>query len=92
MIISELSSRYKGLVFMLWGGEARKLKDKIDDKKHLILEAGHPSPVNTYGTFIGCDHFTLCNEYLTSNGNKPIDWNSICRQPLHLVIDRLTIS
>ncbi|MCB9081159.1 MAG: uracil-DNA glycosylase [Lewinellaceae bacterium] len=72
-VISRLSAERSGLVFLLWGGFARKKKELIDPKKHLILEAAHPSPL-AGGAFFGCRHFSQTNDYLVSQGQQPIDW------------------
>ncbi len=75
VVISKLSEDEKGLVFMLWGGFARKKKSLIDPSKHLILEAGHPSPLSANrGYWFGNFHFSKANAYLKSIGKDPIDW------------------
>ena len=73
-VIRRLSEQRKNLVFMLWGGFARKKKDLIDGSKHLILEAAHPSPL-AGGAFFGCRHFSKANQYLTKNNISEINWN-----------------
>jgi uracil-DNA glycosylase len=72
-VIRKLSEKREGLVFMLWGGFARKKKTLIDADKHLILEAAHPSPL-AGGAYFGSAHFSKANEYLKSEGKNPIDW------------------
>jgi uracil-DNA glycosylase len=72
-VIRRLSIYRDDLVFMLWGGFARKKKDLIDGSKHLILEAAHPSPL-AGGAFFGCKHFSKANEYLKEKGKEPVDW------------------
>ncbi|RMF27759.1 MAG: uracil-DNA glycosylase [Bacteroidetes bacterium] len=72
-VIRKLSDEREGLVFMLWGGFARKKKALIDPFRHLILEAAHPSPLAN-GAFFGCRHFSKANEFLRSQGKEPIDW------------------
>ena len=74
-VISLLSERKEHLVFLLWGGNARRKKTLIDEKKHLILECAHPSPLSAYNGFFGCRHFSKTNAYLTAHGIAPIDWN-----------------
>ena len=76
-IISLLADREKPMVFMLWGGNARRKKALIDNKRHLILECAHPSPLSAYNGFFGCNHFILANEFLRSNGLPEIDWSQI---------------
>ena len=73
-MIQMLSNERDNLVFILWGRDARSKKDLIDGKKHLILEAAHPSPFSAHNGFFGCKHFSKANVYLTMNGKKPIDW------------------
>ncbi|MDR2524512.1 MAG: uracil-DNA glycosylase [Candidatus Nomurabacteria bacterium] len=73
-MIAMLSSERKGLVFLLWGRDARNKKSLIDGEKHLILEAAHPSPLSAHNGFFGCKHFSKTNVYLTMNGQKPIEW------------------
>lgn len=72
-IIETLSQKKENLIFMLWGNYARSKKNLIDTSKHHILEAPHPSPLAR--GFIGCSHFSKCNEILKQNGIKEIDWN-----------------
>ena len=72
--IELLNEREKPMVFILWGGYARSKKGLIDTKKHLVLEAAHPSPLSAYNGFFGCRHFSKCNEFLVKNGIEPIDW------------------
>lgn len=74
-VISLLSEQKEHLVFLLWGGNARKKASLIDKSKHLILQCAHPSPLSAYNGFFGCRHFSKTNEYLLSHGIKPVDWN-----------------
>ena len=73
-VISYLNSNCDGLVFMLWGRDARNKKSLIDVSRHLILEAAHPSPLSAHNGFFGCRHFSKCNEYLIQHGKTPIEW------------------
>ena len=74
-VIEKLSSEKKDLVFLLWGGYARKKKTLIDAKKHLVLSSGHPSPLSANrGYWFGNRHFSQCNSYLHSKGVLPIKW------------------
>lgn len=72
--ISYLNREREGLVFMLWGRDARNKKSLIDSSRHLVLEAAHPSPLSAYNGFFGCKHFSKCNEFLEKNGAEPIKW------------------
>lgn len=71
-VIGILSQRREKLVFMLWGNYARGKRGLIDTRKHFILEAPHPSPLAR--GFVGCGHFSKCNEILRQNGIEPIEW------------------
>ena len=62
-IIENLSAREKPMVFMLWGGYARSKAKLIDQRKHLVLEAPHPSPLSAYRGFLGCKHFSKANAF-----------------------------
>ena len=73
-VISYLNANKEGLVFMLWGRDARNKKSLIDASSHLVLEAAHPSPLSAYNGFFGCKHFSTCNKYLEENGKKAIEW------------------
>ncbi len=74
-VIELLSHEKEHLVFLLWGGNARRKKPLIDGRKHLILECAHPSPLSAYNGFFGCRHFSRTNAYLAENGISPIDWD-----------------
>ena len=73
VVIDQLSSQSSGIVFMLWGGYARKKGQIIDTSKHCVLTSAHPSPLSVRG-FTGCRHFSKANAYLQSMGKAPIDW------------------
>lgn len=73
-MIKMLSEEREGLVFLLWGRDAKSKKVLIDIKKHLVLEAAHPSPLSAYNGFFGCKHFSKANTYLREHGKQEIDW------------------
>lgn len=73
-IIKILSDQKQNLVFLLWGGFAIKKASLIDENKHLILTAVHPSPLSAYRGFLGCKHFSKTNTFLNQKGIKPIEW------------------
>jgi uracil-DNA glycosylase len=74
-IIERLSGHKDNLVFMLWGSFARKKKVLINpNKKHLALEAPHPSPLSAHRGFIGCGHFSKANRFLQACGLEPVLW------------------
>lgn len=72
-VIRKLSDERDGLIFMLWGNFAKRKKELINQDKHLVLEAAHPSPL-AGGAFNGCRHFSKANNYLKMNGLEPINW------------------
>lgn len=74
--IKALSDRRKALVFMLWGRYAQGKGNVIDESKHLILKAAHPSPFSAYSGFFGCKHFSKANEYLEKQGEEAVDWGN----------------
>lgn len=73
-IIKLLNERKEPVIFVLWGSNARSKKKLIDNKKHYILEAPHPSPLSAYRGFFGCKHFSKINETLKNINKEPIDW------------------
>lgn len=75
-VIQHLSEEKEGLIFLLWGKDAQEKKAFIDEEKHFILEAPHPSPYSANKGFFGCRHFSKTNELLKSIGRDPIDWNN----------------
>lgn len=76
-IISEINAKETPVVFMLWGGNARMKKALVTNRRHLVLECAHPSPLSAWGGFFGCNHFIKANEFLRQNGQKEIDWSRI---------------
>lgn len=72
--IKYLNRDRENLVFMLWGRDARNKAKLIDQNKHLVLEAPHPSPLSAYAGFFGCNHFMRCNKYLKTHGLPEIKW------------------
>lgn len=74
-VISRISNELSGIVFMLWGGYAKKKGAKIDIDKHLVLSSGHPSPLSANrGYWFGNKHFSQANDYLIQSGRSPINW------------------
>ncbi len=74
-IISTVNEQCDHVVFMLWGSYAQKKGKMIDDQKHLVLKAPHPSPLSAYRGFFGCKHFSQANSYLVDKGKDIVDWN-----------------
>tara|TARA_R100000935_G_C2807414_1_gene153390 strand:- start:564 stop:1232 length:669 start_codon:yes stop_codon:yes gene_type:complete len=74
-VIDILSEEKEHLVFLLWGGYAKKKGKKIDTTKHLVLTSGHPSPLSANrGYWFGNKHFTQTNNFLIKKGKYPIKW------------------
>ncbi len=73
-VIEKISALEKNVVFMLWGKYAQEKQALIDETKHLVLKAAHPSPFSADKGFFGCRHFSKTNEYLTKHSIDPIDW------------------
>jgi uracil-DNA glycosylase len=74
-VISKLSEERTGLVFLLWGGYAKKKGAKIDASKHLVLTSGHPSPLSANrGYWFGNKHFSKANAYLLQKNGTTIKW------------------
>jgi uracil-DNA glycosylase len=72
--VSAISDRQPAVVFLLWGGAARRLASRVDRTKHLVIEAGHPSPLNRLRDFKGSRPFSRANEWLAAHGLEPVDW------------------
>ena len=72
--IRVLNEQDRPIVFILWGRPAQMKKSMLNNPKHLILEAPHPSPLSAYRGFFGSRPFSRTNEFLEQNGLPPIDW------------------
>lgn len=73
-VIKELDRKDKPVVFLLWGANARKKAEIVNNPLHVKLTAPHPSPLSAYSGFFGCRHFSKTNEILVRSGQTPIDW------------------
>lgn len=73
-VVQQVNDQKSGVVFMLWGAYAQKKGAFIDERKHLVLKAAHPSPFAADRGFFGTHHFSKANEYLKAQGKEPIDW------------------
>lgn len=73
-IIRRVNDECDGVVFLLWGAYAQKKAAFVDQAKHLVLKSPHPSPLSAHNGFFGNHHFSKANEFLTSRGKQPIDW------------------
>ena len=74
-VIQKISDEKENIVFLLWGGFAKKKGSKINRTKHHVLETGHPSPLSANrGLWFGNKHFSKTNTYLQSLGKETIKW------------------
>ncbi|WP_346237247.1 uracil-DNA glycosylase [Niabella insulamsoli] len=73
-VIKTIAEEKQHIVFLLWGKFAQEKAAFIDESKHLVLKAAHPSPLSAHNGFLGCRHFSKANEYLIEKGISPIDW------------------
>lgn len=73
-VIKSLNQSNHRIVFLLWGANAKQKSALIDDKKHSVLTASHPSPLSATNGFFGCRHFSKTNKILKDSGQKEIDW------------------
>jgi len=73
-VIKKISDEKKGVVFLLWGKFAQDKQVLIDETKHHVLKAAHPSPFSADKGFFGCKHFSKTNDLLIKDGISPIDW------------------
>jgi uracil-DNA glycosylase len=74
-VIKKISDEKKGIVFLLWGKFAEQKQILIDETKHFVLKAAHPSPFSADKGFFGCKHFSKTNELLAKQGLQVIDWH-----------------
>ncbi len=73
-IIQCVNEKSDPVVYLLWGANAREKTKIINNPRHLILTAAHPSPLSAYNGFFGCRHFSKTNKFLEDNGIEPVDW------------------
>lgn len=73
-VIKKISNQKEGIVFLLWGKFAQEKQSLIDETKHFILKAAHPSPLSAFNGFFGCKHFSKTNQLLIRQMKNPIDW------------------
>ena len=67
-VINAVNMQDRPIVYMLWGSPAQRKASMLNNPKHLILKAPHPSPLSAYRGFFGCRHFSKTNEFLIQNG------------------------
>ena len=73
-IIRAVNEQDRPVVYFLWGKPAQSKIKMLNNDKHLVLTAPHPSPLSAYRGFFGCKHFSKANDFLQKNGLEPIDW------------------
>jgi len=73
-VIEKISDKKEGIIFLLWGKFAQEKQSLIDETKHFVLKAAHPSPFSADKGFFGCKHFSKTNELLMQQNKEPIDW------------------
>ncbi len=73
-VIKKVSDEKEGIVFLLWGSFAHQKQELIDQTKHHVLKAAHPSPYSADKGFFGCRHFSKTNKFLTDQKQDPINW------------------
>lgn len=73
-IVEILNDKKENLVFILWGSPAQKKAAKVDSTRHFLIKSVHPSPLSSYRGFFGSKPFSKTNDYLTSRGLAPINW------------------
>ena len=69
-----LNQQDRPIVFILWGRPAQQKTVMLNNPKHLVLTAPHPSPLSAYRGFFGSRPFSKTNNFLISHGEQPIDW------------------
>lgn len=75
-VLDLLNEKQEPVIFILWGGSAKKKGKRITNPKHVVLTAPHPSPLSSYRGFFGCNHFKKVNELLETWGKAPINWKN----------------
>ena len=74
-VIEVVNQECEHVVFLLWGSYAQKKGSVIDQNRHLVLKAPHPSPLAAHRGFFGCKHFSQANAYLQEKGRGAINWS-----------------
>lgn len=75
MVLTKMNTFEQPLVFMLWGGEAKKRSIILTAQKHLVLECNHPSPLSANrGGWFDNKHFSAANDFLLKHKRKPVNW------------------
>jgi len=77
-IISFIAASDQPVAFLLWGAHAQKKSVLVNGPRNLVLTASHPSPLSAYRGFFDCAHFSSTNQWLASQGERPIRWETAC--------------
>ena len=72
--VIEILNKKHNLVYLLWGANSISKRHLIDETRHAVFTAPHPSPLSAYRGFLGCRHFSKTNSFLLRNKISPIDW------------------
>jgi len=73
-IIRAVNAEDRPIAYLLWGRPAQSKMSMLDNPKHKVFTAPHPSPLSAHRGFFGCKHFSQANKFLEENGLSPIDW------------------
>ncbi|MBR2407663.1 MAG: uracil-DNA glycosylase [Lachnospiraceae bacterium] len=73
-IIRAVNAEDRPIAYLLWGRPAQSKMSMLDNPKHKVFTAPHPSPLSAHRGFFGCKHFSQTNAFLQANGIEPIDW------------------
>ena len=73
-IIRAVNAEERPIAYLLWGRPAQSKMSMLDNPKHKVFTAPHPSPLSAHRGFFGCKHFSQANAFLEENGLAPIDW------------------
>lgn len=76
-VVETVNERCEAVAFMLWGSYAQRKGAAVDETRHLVLKAPHPSPLSAHRGFFGCRHFSSANRFLQSKRLEPIDWFAV---------------
>ncbi len=75
-IVKKVNELQTPVVFLLWGSQAQKFAEILNNPNHLVLKCAHPSPLSAYNGFFGCGHFIKTNDFLVKNNQLPINWST----------------
>ena len=74
-VVALINAQPQPTVFLLWGAQAQRKGAAIDQTRHCVLTAPHPSPLSAHSGFMGCRHFSATNRFLIEHQREPIDWS-----------------